>query len=139
MAGWVARDVEREERASGLGPGKSRAAGLSLGPCVVTADELDPGTVELELRVDGDPCGEGQASDMRWTFPELVAFASRGEDVLPGDLLVSGPFAGGTGIEAGQLPRPGSTVELEGTGLGVLRTWIGPPGSPARPRVARGR
>jgi 2-keto-4-pentenoate hydratase/2-oxohepta-3-ene-1,7-dioic acid hydratase in catechol pathway len=126
LTGWVARDVEREERESGFGPGKSRGFGVSLGPFVATGDELDPGSVELVVKVDGDVWGEGAAADMRWTFPELLAYASLGEDVLPGDLLASGPFAGGCGADVGQFPDPGATLELEASGLGVLRTGIGP-------------
>jgi 2-keto-4-pentenoate hydratase/2-oxohepta-3-ene-1,7-dioic acid hydratase in catechol pathway len=126
VTGWVARDVEREEWASRSGPGKSRGFGLSVGPWVATPDDLDLGGVELELRVDSEPWGEGQTPDMRWTFPELIASASLGEDVRPGDVLASGPFAGGSGLDEGHVLRPGSTVELEGTGLGVLRTSIGP-------------
>src|SRR5207253_6656343 len=98
----------------------------SLGPWVATADEVDPGSVELVARVDDEVWGEGTASDMRWTFPELVAQASLGERLWPGDLLASGPFGGGSGADGGQLPGPGSTVELEGAGLGMLRTRIGP-------------
>ena len=130
VAGWVARDVEREEPDRRVGPGKSRGVGVSLGPWVATADELDPAAVELVLKVDGDVWGEGMAKDMRWSFPQLLAYASLGEDVLPGDLLVSGPFAGGRGVDTGQLPAEGTTVELEGGGLGMLRVRIGASASP---------
>jgi 2-keto-4-pentenoate hydratase/2-oxohepta-3-ene-1,7-dioic acid hydratase in catechol pathway len=131
VAGWVARDLEREERDRGVGGGKSRGVGVSLGPWVVTSDEFDPGSLDVVLKVDGDVWGEGGAAEMRWAFPELVASASVGEDVLPGDLLASGPFAGGRGVDEGQLPGPGSTIELEGEGLGLLRCTIGPrSGSP---------
>ena len=126
---WVARDVERRELEGGVGPGKSRGVACSLGPCVVTADELDPTSVDLTVRVDGDVWSEGLAADMRWSFVDLLAQASAGEEVWPGDLLTSGPFAGGCGADVGRLPQPGSTVELEGAGLGTLRTRIR-----ARPR-----
>jgi 2-keto-4-pentenoate hydratase/2-oxohepta-3-ene-1,7-dioic acid hydratase in catechol pathway len=126
---WVARDVERAELEAGIGSGKSRDFALSVGPWVATADEIDPASLELTVRVDGDVVAEGAAADMRWTFAELLASASAGEDVWPGDLLTSGPFEGGSGVDAGRLPPAGSTVELEGTSLGVLRTKIR-----ARPR-----
>jgi 2-keto-4-pentenoate hydratase/2-oxohepta-3-ene-1,7-dioic acid hydratase in catechol pathway len=126
VSGWVARDVERDERDRGIGPGKSRGVGVSMGPWVAMADELDATSVELVLKVDGDVLGVGAAADMRWTFPELVAYASLGEDVLPGDLLASGPFAGGRGVDGGQLPGPGSTVEVEGSSIGSIRSTVGP-------------
>ena len=127
---WVARDVEQEEARAGVGPGKSRVA-TSLGPWVATADEVDPASMELSVSVDDEPWGEATAPQMRWGFPEILAYASLDEDVAEGDVLASGPFAGGCGKDAGHLPEPGSTLELEGTGLGALRTTIGP--RPARP------
>jgi 2-keto-4-pentenoate hydratase/2-oxohepta-3-ene-1,7-dioic acid hydratase in catechol pathway len=122
---WVARDVERDEREAAQGSGKSRDFATSVGPCVVTADELDPAGVELSVRVDGETWGKGGLAGMRWAFPELVAHASRGEDLWPGDLLCSGPFAGGSGADVGRCPPPGSLVEVEGTGVGTLETRIG--------------
>src|SRR5919204_321771 len=126
---WVARDLERAELEAGLGSGKSRDFALSLGPWVATADEVDPGSLELAIRVDGDLMAEGTAGDMRWSFAELLATASGGEDLWPGDLLTSGPFEGACGADTDRLPRPGSTVEVEGASLGVLRTRVR-----ARPR-----
>ena len=87
--------------------------------------------MELSVSVDDEPWGEATAPQMRWGFPEILAYASLDEDVAEGDVLASGPFAGGCGKDAGHLPEPGSTLELEGTGLGALRTTIGP--RPARP------
>jgi len=126
MNGWVARDVEGQEIGTGVGPGKSRDFACSLGPYLITADELDPASVEMVVRVDEDVWAEGAAAGMQWTFPELLAYASLGEEVWPGDVLASGPFTGGTGADAGQFPAPGSTVELEGGPLGALRSRIGP-------------
>jgi 2-keto-4-pentenoate hydratase/2-oxohepta-3-ene-1,7-dioic acid hydratase in catechol pathway len=125
MVEWVARDVEEEEAKIGVGPGKSRVA-TCVGPWVATADEVDPASVELAVTVDDEPWGEAVSSQMRWGFPELLAYASMDEDETEGDVLASGPFPGGSGNDAGHLPRRGATVQLEGTGLGVLRTAIGP-------------
>jgi 2-keto-4-pentenoate hydratase/2-oxohepta-3-ene-1,7-dioic acid hydratase in catechol pathway len=124
---WVARDVEAEERAAGTGPGKSRDFATSIGPCLVTADELDLREVRLSVRVDGEEWAAGEAADMRWPFAELAAFASEGEELWPGDLLTSGPFAGGCGADLGRCPPPGAVVEIEGSGIGTLRTKLGRP------------
>jgi 2-keto-4-pentenoate hydratase/2-oxohepta-3-ene-1,7-dioic acid hydratase in catechol pathway len=121
---WVARDVERAEVDAGVGSGKSRDFALSLGPWVATADELDPRSVELAVRVDGDLWAEGSTANMRWDFSELVKQSSADEEVWPGDLLTSGPFEGGCAADLGRQVEPGSTVEFEGTGLGMLRTKL---------------
>src|SRR5439155_25304413 len=42
MNDWSARDVQRDEMAMRLGPAKSKDFATSLGPCIVTADEIDP-------------------------------------------------------------------------------------------------
>ena len=121
---WVARDVEREELDAGVGPGKSRDFGTSIGPYLVTPDELDPAEVELVVRVDGEPWAEGTLEAMRWGFPELVAQASRGEDLWPGDLLCTGPFP--RGVDTDRRVPPGSVVEVDGGDLGSMSTPVGP-------------
>jgi 2-keto-4-pentenoate hydratase/2-oxohepta-3-ene-1,7-dioic acid hydratase in catechol pathway len=126
---WVARDVERAELEAGIGSGKSRDFAISLGPWVATTDEVDPASMELSVRVDGELWAEGATAEMRWSFVELLSRASTGEEVWPGDLLMSGPFEGACGADLGRRLEPGSVVELEGTGLGVLRTKVR-----ARPR-----
>ena len=125
MIQWMGRDPEPEEAADETAPGRSQRA-AALGPWVVTADEVDTTAVELTVAVDDEPWGQAASSDMRCGFSELLACASLDRDVAPGDLLASGPFPGGRGRDGGRLPGPGSTVSLEGTGFGVLRTRIGP-------------
>jgi 2-keto-4-pentenoate hydratase/2-oxohepta-3-ene-1,7-dioic acid hydratase in catechol pathway len=121
---WTARDVERDELATGMGPAKSRDFATSLGPCVVTADEVDPASLRMTARVDGQVWSEGNLRDASWTFPEMIAHVSAGEDVLPGDVYDSGTFAGGCAADLGRRIEPGQVVELEADGIGVLRTCV---------------
>jgi 2-keto-4-pentenoate hydratase/2-oxohepta-3-ene-1,7-dioic acid hydratase in catechol pathway len=125
MNDWSARDIQRKEMAVRLGPAKGKDFATSLGPCIVTADELDPAGVRLVARVDGEVWSEGRLGEARWTFPEMVAHVSQGEDVWPGDLFGSGTFGGGCGLDLGRFLWPGAVVELEATGIGVLRNRVG--------------
>lgn len=123
---WSARDIQRQEMAGRLGPAKAKDFATSLGPCIVTADELDPRDVDLVARVDGEVWSEGSLSEARWTFPQMIAHVSQGEDVWPGDVYGSGTFGGGCGLDLGKLLWPGALVELEAEGIGVLRNRVGP-------------
>jgi 2-keto-4-pentenoate hydratase/2-oxohepta-3-ene-1,7-dioic acid hydratase in catechol pathway len=126
MNDWSARDIQRQEMAVRLGPAKGKDFATSLGPCIVTADELDPSELQLEARVDGEVWSRGTLGDAFWTFPQMVAHVSMGEDVWPGDLYGSGTFGGGCGLDLGRSLWPGAVVELEADALGVLRNRVGP-------------
>lgn len=132
---WCARDHEELERAVGLGPAKSRDFATSLGPWLVTADELelyadDDGRLSLTLtaRVGGAERSRATAAGQYYPFPELVAHASRDVTLYPGDVIGSGPVGGGTLLEQtggyGPWLEVGDTVTLEATGLGTLSNWI---------------
>jgi 2-keto-4-pentenoate hydratase/2-oxohepta-3-ene-1,7-dioic acid hydratase in catechol pathway len=126
MNDWSARDIQRKEMAVRLGPAKSKDFATSLGPCIVTVDELEPRTLRLAARIDGEVWAEGSLADAHWTFPQMIAHVSQGEDVWPGDLYGSGTFGGGCGLDLGRFLWPGAVVELEADGIGVLRNRVGP-------------
>ena len=126
MNDWSARDIQRKEMTVRLGPAKGKDFATSLGPCIVTADDLEPRTLALEARVDGETWSSGTLADARWTFPQMIAYVSQGEDVWPGDLYGSGTFGGGCGLDLGRFPWPGAVVELEADGIGILRNRVGP-------------
>ncbi len=99
---WSARDLQAREMKVGLGPAKGKDFATSIGPWVVTADELAPyltddGFLDLDCRasVNDRLIGHDRLSHMRWTFPEMVAYAARDSVVKPGDLLASGTTGGG--------------------------------------------
>jgi 2-keto-4-pentenoate hydratase/2-oxohepta-3-ene-1,7-dioic acid hydratase in catechol pathway len=149
MNDWSARDAERKEMRAGLGPGRSKDFATSLGPCIVTPEEVDPHALVLVGRVDGEVWSEGTLAGARWSFPEMIAHVSWGEDVWPGDVYGSGTFVGGCGADLGRRLRPGVVVQLESEGIGVLRNRVGKaasvvagtaiprPGRSARPRAAK--
>lgn len=132
MNDWSARDVQREEMAVGLGPAKGKDFATSLGPWLVTPDELaeyalGDGRYNLTMvaRVNGVERSRGNFRDIHYTFAQIIAHASRDATLYPGDVLGSGTVGTGCLLEltVGQGPwlASGDVVELEITGLGVLR------------------
>lgn len=119
---WSARAVQRKVMAVGLGPSKGKDFATSLGPWLVTPDELgDLPELVLKARVNGEAWSEGRIGAMRWTFGELIAFAGEGVRFEPGDVFGSGTVGGGCGLELGRFLEAGDVVELDGgAALGVL-------------------
>jgi 2-keto-4-pentenoate hydratase/2-oxohepta-3-ene-1,7-dioic acid hydratase in catechol pathway len=126
-----ARDVQARELPIGMGPGKAKDWDGSnvLGPCLVTADELDAGALAMSVRVNGETWGEDSSASMHHTFADMIAYASRSQTLYPGELLGSGTAAGGSGLELDRELAPGDVVELEIEGIGVLRNRIGAKGA----------
>jgi fumarylacetoacetate (FAA) hydrolase len=130
---WSARDVQRQERKIGLGPAKGKDFATSMGPWIVTPDELADrstgrlGVYDLRLcaRVNGVERSSANWKDIHYSFGEMIARASQDVYLLPGDVLGSGTVGGGCLLEltGGQGPwlQPGDRVELEGERLGVLQ------------------
>ncbi|GAA1522002.1 2-keto-4-pentenoate hydratase/2-oxohepta-3-ene-1,7-dioic acid hydratase in catechol pathway [Agromyces terreus] len=150
MNDWSARDLQGREMQVRLGPAKGKDFGTSLGPWIVTADELDRFldddgflAVHAEVRVNDELIGEDLVSNMGWPFPELVAYASRDSRVVAGDVLGSGTVGNGGCLaelwgRAGELaPSPlaeGDVVSMTVEGVGTLTAAVGPmPSSPAIP------
>ena len=99
---WSARDLQRPEMRVGLGPCKGKDFASTLGPWIVTADELHPlhdadGRLPLQMvvEVNGVEVGRDSLAGMAWSFADLVSYASRGARVRAGDVLGSGTCGGG--------------------------------------------
>jgi fumarylacetoacetate (FAA) hydrolase len=125
MNDWSARDLQRREMKVGLGPAKGKDFATSLGPVLVTADELGDTMV---ARVNGEERSRGRLSDMHFSWDEIVAQAARNTILRPGDVLGSGTVGTGCILEHGdgRWLQPGDVVELEVEGIGVLRNTVGP-------------
>lgn len=136
---WSARDLQRREMKVGLGPAKGKDFATSVGPYLVTPDELEDRVLpdrsrgrrhdlEMTAAVNGTEYSRGNARTMHWTFAELIACASRNTLLKPGDLIGSGTVGTGciTEFPEGTYPwlQPGDVVRLEIQGLGVLENRI---------------
>ena len=123
MNDWSARDLQRVEMAVGLGPSKGKDFATSLGRELVPFDELRDryrdGRLHLEMTatVNGRVLSRGNAGTMYWTWPQLLAHASRDTELRPGDVLGSGTVGTGCILEltpeaVGGWLKPGDVVEL---------------------------
>jgi fumarylacetoacetate (FAA) hydrolase len=126
MNDWSARDLQKMEMAVGLGPAKGKDFATSLGPVVVTPDELGDLRLEMVARVNGEERSRGNLADMHWSWDDLVAHAGRNTRLVPGDVLGSGTVGTGCILEHGdgRWLRPGDSVELEIDGIGVLHNRV---------------
>jgi fumarylacetoacetate (FAA) hydrolase len=135
MNDWSARDLQRVEMAVGLGPSKSKDFATSLGPRIVPLSDLKDvyrdGRLHLEMtaRVNGKEYSRGNAASMHWTWPQILAHASRDTELRPGDVLGSGTVGTGCILEltpeaVGGWLQPGDVVELEIERMGVLRNVV---------------
>ena len=153
---WSARDLQAREMKVNLGPAKGKDTATTLGPWLVTADELEPhrdadGFLALAMtaEVNGRVVGRDLLSNMGWPFEDLIAYASRGTLVRPGDVLGSGTCGNGgclaelwgRGASREDLPplRPGDVVTLTVEGIGTIANRVVPgldpiPVPAARPR-----
>ena len=151
MNDWSARDLQAREMKVRLGPAKGKDFGTTLGPWIVTADELAPFldedgflAVRAEVFVNGALIGEDLVSNMGWPFPEIVAYAARNSKVVPGDVLGSGTVGNGGclgelwGRAGGLTPPPlaeGDEVRMVVEGIGELVARVGAAvPAPALPR-----
>ena len=154
---WSARDIQGREMQTGLGPAKGKDFCTSIGPWLVTADELADrkdagGLLDLEctVSVNAAEVGRDRLAHMGWSFATMVAYASRDSLVLPGDVLASGTTGGGGclaelwGRAGRQDPpplEPGDVVSITVERLGTLSNPVVdgtpvPPLTPFRPAGA---
>lgn len=135
MNDWSARDLQHAEMAVGLGPSKSKDFATSLGPEIVPLaalrDAYRDGRLHLDMtaRINGKEYSRGNAGSMYWTWPQLLAHASRDTELRPGDVIGSGTVGTGCILEltpeaVGGWLKPGDVVELTIERLGTLRNPV---------------
>ena len=127
---WSARDEQMKVMggAVNLGPGTGKDFANSLGPCIVTADEIaDPYALRMTARVNGELRSDASTSGMHYRFEELIEFLTRGHAVYPGEVLGSGTAGGGCGLETRLVMSDGDVVELEVERIGRLRNRVRAP------------
>jgi 2-keto-4-pentenoate hydratase/2-oxohepta-3-ene-1,7-dioic acid hydratase in catechol pathway len=132
MNDWSARDLQRREMRLSLGPAKGKDFATTLGPLLVTPDELEPYRkgkaydLAMAATVNGKEYSRASLADIYWSFGEMLAYASRGTRVVPGDVIGSGTCGTGCilelslvhGEEAYPWLVPGDEVALDVEHLG---------------------
>jgi 2-keto-4-pentenoate hydratase/2-oxohepta-3-ene-1,7-dioic acid hydratase in catechol pathway len=114
LCDWSARDLQGREMRGNLGPAKGKDTATSLGPWMITPDELAPraagNAYDLEMRasVNGKEWSHGNLSAIYWRFGQLLAYASRGTELRTGDLIGSGTVGTGCILELSRLHGSGA-------------------------------
>ncbi|MGP4115122.1 fumarylacetoacetate hydrolase family protein [Streptomyces sp. 4N509B] len=143
---WSARDLQAAEMRIGLGPAKGKDSANGFGPWLVTRDEVAPRAARrgydltLTASVNGVPYSAGNVADLYWSFGQMIAYASRGTRVRPGDVVGSGTVGTGCVLELSRVHgterypylREGDRVRLEGELLGAIEARV-VAGTPPRP------
>jgi 2-keto-4-pentenoate hydratase/2-oxohepta-3-ene-1,7-dioic acid hydratase in catechol pathway/glyoxylase-like metal-dependent hydrolase (beta-lactamase superfamily II) len=148
---WSARDLQQLEGQLAIGQGKGKDSGVTLGPYLVTPDELEPyrrdGKLSLQVTalVNDTVIGSGSTAQMDWTFGEVISYVSRGVTLNPGDVIGSGTVPTCTLVEhlspaaldsfPGWL-HDGDVVTLQVQGLGETRQTVRASSAP-HPLAAR--
>ena len=132
---FSARDIQAKEMAGRLGPakGKDFDSGNSIGPALVTPDEVpDPYNLAMRARINSEEVSCGHTKGMRWGFEEMIAYVSRSETLYPGEFFGSGtgtvPESGKNrrccGLEMDRYLNAGDRVELEVERMGTLTNFV---------------
>lgn len=133
---WSARDLQRQEMAVGLGPAKGKDFANAFGPRWVPMEELKDtyrnGRFQLQMRalINDKEVSCGNADSMYWSWPEILAHASRDTKLMPGDVIGSGTVGTGCILEltpekTGGWLQPGDRVTLIVERLGELENLVG--------------
>jgi len=140
MNDWSARDIQKQEMALNLGPAKGKDFCTSLGPFLVTRDELKRKTLKtktgnvydlkMSAFINDKKVSEDNAKNMNWTFAQIISHISIGTTLYPGDVIGSGTCATGCLLEINLTNKTndwlelGDSVKLEIEKLGVLKNKI---------------
>ena len=149
---WTARAIQKVDMEIPLGPHKGKDFANAIGPCIVTADEMeqyrvpfdesvftdpirvpsvqiDRFNLKMTSRINGVTVCEGNYQTVYYTFEQMMERASENNvNLMPGDILGSGTVGWGSLIENNftvhRPLEPGDVVELEIEGIGVLRNKV---------------
>ncbi len=150
MNDFSARGLQMEEMKLSLGPAKGKDFATSIGPWLVTTDELEEFKINssegnkydltMTATHNGKKISEGNLKDMTWSFAEIIERASYGVELLPGDVIGSGTVGSGCFLELNGTNaikakergesfqstwlQAGDIIELEIKGLGKLSNTI---------------
>jgi len=137
---WSSRDLQSKEMTIGLGPAKGKDTATSLGPFLVTPDELEARRsgngydVPMTASVNGTPYSQGNWRDLYWSFGQMLAYASRGTKLRAGDVIGSGTVGTGCILELSAVHggdrfpwlQTGDRVELDAGPLGTVSAQVLP-------------
>lgn len=117
---------EWQRHTSQFGPGKNFPCTGGFGPYLVTPDEAgDVTRASLVTRLNGAEVQRATIDDLVFSIPQLIAYCSTFTELVPGDVIITGTTGG---VGAYRIPplwlKPGDVVEVEITGVGLLRNPV---------------
>jgi 2-keto-4-pentenoate hydratase/2-oxohepta-3-ene-1,7-dioic acid hydratase in catechol pathway len=119
------RDVQRRHGGQ-WHKGKSLDGTCPMGPCIVTADSLDPTNLNIECRVSGVVKQKSNTKHLYFKIPRLIHDLSEGMTLEAGDVISTGtPEGVGYARTPAEWMKPGDLLETEIEGIGVMRNPIG--------------
>ncbi len=139
MNDFSARDLQMQEMKLNLGPAKGKDFSTSLGPILVTPDELQHNikktnngynySLKMECYINDQKISEDNLGNMSWTFAQIIERVSMGTKIYPGDVIGSGTCATGCFLELNQINnerwlKKDDTIELRVENLGSLINTI---------------
>ena len=140
MNDWSARTLQFQEMKLNLGPSKGKDFATSIGPYLVTLDELDDRLIgkqcdmlydlEMKAYLNDRMISMDNLKNITWKFPDMIEHASYGTDIYPGDLIGSGTCATGCLLELNlsnnkdEWLSVGDTIRLDIDKLGSLKNTI---------------
>ncbi|MGK3208647.1 fumarylacetoacetate hydrolase family protein [Amycolatopsis sp. MEPSY49] len=150
LCDWSARDLQAAEMTMAIGPGKAKDAATSLGPFLVTPEEIEGKRsgegfdLKMTASVNGVVYSEGNWADQFWSFTDLLSYASRGTTLQTGDVIGSGTVGTGCILELANVHSGaeypwldvGDEVTLSVEHLGEIRAAI-TRGAPLHPLARR--
>ena len=94
-----------------------------LGPWLVTTDEIpDPTKLTLMTRLNGQEMQRSGTDLLIYSIPQIISFCSDFTPLSPGDVIATGtPEGVGHRRNPQVWMKPGDVLEVEITGIGVLR------------------
>ncbi|MFN8986291.1 MAG: fumarylacetoacetate hydrolase family protein [Burkholderiales bacterium] len=119
------RDIQRRHGGQ-WDKGKSLDGTCPMGPCIVTADALDPADLRVECRVSNVVKQQSSTKHLFFKIPRLIHDLSLGQTLEPGDIISTGtPEGVGFARKPPEWLHPGDLLETEIQGIGVMRNPIG--------------
>ncbi len=119
---WSARDIQRAEMATGLGPQKCKHFCSSISDEIVDAQDVLGRIEQLTARVDinGETVASTSTAHMLHDWGRTLSHLSTDEPLWPGELIATGTLPFGTSMENGRWLQPGDTLHLVIDGVGEI-------------------
>ncbi|MEM6543807.1 MAG: fumarylacetoacetate hydrolase family protein, partial [Pseudomonadota bacterium] len=123
---FSARDVQKDEMESGFGPQKAKHFCSTVSATVLSADQVWPNFDNLggSVSINDREVATCSAAGPQHSVAEAIAFASKGEQLHPGEVFATGTLPGGSGMESGHWLEDGDKLQLAIDGIGTVENTV---------------